>query len=134
MSIGRPYFYLATLLDSAETRALYDRLVLECGDSESELLIPKVRRRSKSARSMSGANLYFVLSEAENSARDDCCDGTKPHKDQVEPRSSDVGVVNEAPASIPNTSGFMRDQTKPSAKQGATAMGYSKPSASEDNL
>jgi len=87
MCIGRPFFYLATLLDSVETRALYDRLVLECSDPGSELLIPKVRRRSKSAWSMSRANLYFILSEADNSARDDCCDGTKSHKDQAEDRS-----------------------------------------------
>ena len=83
---------------------------------------------------MLGCHNQFLRSVAENSARDDCCNSTKLHKDQVEPRSGDVRIVNEAPASITNTSGFLRDETKPSAKQGATATKYSEPSAGEDNL
>ena len=134
MNIGRPHFYLATLLDSDETRALYDRLVLECGDAESKLLIPKVRRRSKPARSMSCASLNIILSEAENSARDDCGDSAKAHKDQAEPLSSGGGVVNEVPVSVANTSGLLSDQAEPSARQEVASAKYSESFAGEDNL
>ena len=55
MSIGRPSFYLASLLEDTETRLLYDRLVLERDHPESKLLIPKVRRKKKFARHPSSA-------------------------------------------------------------------------------
>jgi hypothetical protein len=55
MSIGRPSFYLAALLDEAETRLLYDRLVLESDHAENKLLIPKFRRKKNSLRCPSTA-------------------------------------------------------------------------------
>ncbi len=47
MSIRRPSFYLASLLDTDEARLLYDRLALECDSPEIKLLIPRIRRREK---------------------------------------------------------------------------------------
>jgi hypothetical protein len=55
MSIGRPSFYPAALLDDAETRLLYDRLVLESDHPENKLLIPKFRRKKNSVRCPSTA-------------------------------------------------------------------------------
>jgi hypothetical protein len=102
MGIRRPSFYLASLLDGVETRALYDRLILESHDSETALLIPKVRRRSKSARRLSCANFYFPLNEAEKSAGADCRDDTKTQraeKDRSSPCSNYPGLISDQPAS-----------------------------------
>jgi len=134
MGIRRPYFYLATLLENAEAQALYDRLVLECSDPESKLLIPKVRRRSKSAASSFCTDLYFILSEAEKSTRDDCCASTKSHKDEVEALRSDLVATNERPTSINNPSGSVRDQAEPGPDRGAPAAKSPEPSAGEGDL
>jgi hypothetical protein len=50
MSIGRPFFYLATLLDSPEARSIHDRLALESDHPERKLVTPKIRRRPNSLR------------------------------------------------------------------------------------
>jgi hypothetical protein len=49
MSSLRPFYYLASLLDTHEGSLLYDRLVLE-RDSANTILTPKVRRRGKSRK------------------------------------------------------------------------------------
>jgi hypothetical protein len=43
------------LLEDAETKLLYDRLVLERNQPESKLLIPKLRQKKKFARHPSSA-------------------------------------------------------------------------------
>jgi hypothetical protein len=68
MSIGRPSFYLASLLEDAETRLLYDRLVLERDHPESKLLIPKFRRKKKFARHPSSA-IEAIVSAGETAHR-----------------------------------------------------------------
>jgi hypothetical protein len=60
MSIGRPSFYLASLLEDTQTRLLYDRLVLERDHPERKLLIPKFRRKKKCARHPSSVIEAFI--------------------------------------------------------------------------
>jgi len=50
MSLGKPSYYLAALLDSTEARSLYGRLVLERDHPERKLLIPRMRRKGGPAR------------------------------------------------------------------------------------